>query len=97
MIPRLRADVLKHLPDAIPETPTTPKESLTLWRKRSANKYTPLHGLNHTIAVLNDPAPIDGKTTGKGGTTPRWAAPLLPWVGGSLAGWVYRSVQLAPS
>lgn len=84
MITRLRSDVLRQLPQTVPESPSNLKE----WKDRVRNKYAPIAGLSHTFAVLNDPAPMDGVTSGKGGHAPRWSGPLLPWVGGSLAGYV---------
>lgn len=93
MIPRLRADVLNQLPEPMAvDEDQNPRSELNAWRRRVGSRYHALQGLSHEFSVLNDPAPMDGKTTGRGGSAPRWAPPLLPWIGGSLAGYVARDL-----
>lgn len=59
------------------------------WRKKSQEPYREIYGLVNHIAILNDPAPLDGdgaSSGGDAGKAPRWIPSLLAWVGGSLAG-----------
>lgn len=50
--------------------------------------YKEIYGLMGKIAILNDPAPLDGDGAGgeNAGKAPRWVPSLLNWVGGSIAG-----------
>lgn len=63
-----------------------------LWRSRSSEPYSVLYPLARKLAILNDPAPVDGGMEGEregwnqGGKAPRWVPALTGWVGGSLAG-----------
>lgn len=98
LIPRLRDDVRIHLRDEAVDAErdgdvamTDHRAELAAYRRRT--KYAPLNGLGRRFAVLNDPAPLDSTTaadastnTASGGSAPRWAPALMPWVGGSLAG-----------
>ncbi|WVQ75050.1 hypothetical protein IAR50_004659 [Cryptococcus sp. DSM 104548] len=98
-IPRLRISLLQSLlpPPSLPsdESPPSPSPIGTLaskladakvWRQRNLEPYREIYGLVDKVAILNDPAPVDGDGSGKGGKTPRWVPSLMTWVGGSLAG-----------
>ncbi|WOO78512.1 Actin-related protein 10 [Vanrija pseudolonga] len=86
IVPRLRDDILHHISQA--PAPLGPDTTATTaaWRSRASNPKTALHGLESKLAILNDPSPLDGRASTKGGTAPRWSPSLLAWVGGSLAG-----------
>lgn len=94
-IPRFRISLLRSLlplPQSSDDTPVSlsplntqasRKEQALLWKKRTQEPY----GLVDKMAILNDPAPVDGEVDGgKGGKAPRWIPGLMTWVGGSLAG-----------
>ncbi|WVO13751.1 hypothetical protein L204_101373 [Cryptococcus depauperatus] len=99
LIPRLRTILLQsllpfsstseehqHMISPL-NTPAANREEARAWRKRTKEPYRRLHSLVNEIAILNDPAPIDGEVKGiKGGKAPRWVPSLTTWVGGSLAG-----------
>ena len=73
-------------------TPAYRKEETTKWRQSAKEPYRELHGLVNHIAILNDPAPLDGDgagPSGNAGKAPRWVPSLLAWVGGSSAGYVH--------
>ncbi|KAL1407462.1 hypothetical protein Q8F55_006895 [Vanrija albida] len=86
VVPRLRDDLLQQISQA--PAPLGPDTTATTaaWRSRASNPKTSLHGLETRLAILNDPSPLDGRASTKGGTAPRWSPSLLPWIGGSLAG-----------
>ncbi|OWZ68405.1 hypothetical protein AYX15_00819 [Cryptococcus neoformans] len=98
-IPRFRISLLRSLlplPQSSDDTPVSlsplntqasRKEQALLWKKRTQEPYRELYGLVNKMAILNDPAPVDGEVDGgKGGKAPRWIPGLMTWVGGSLAG-----------
>ncbi|WWC65654.1 uncharacterized protein I303_108275 [Kwoniella dejecticola CBS 10117] len=96
-IPRLRISLLQHLlpppSNASSEQPKSPlntiqsrKEETTMWRKKGHEPYKEIYGLASKVAIINDPAPLDGEGGNKGGKAPRWTPGLMSWVGGSLAG-----------
>ncbi|WVW86693.1 hypothetical protein I302_108747 [Kwoniella bestiolae CBS 10118] len=92
-IPRLRISLLHHLlPPPTPSTDPHPKhplnttesrrEEASQWKKKSREPYKEIYGLASSLAIINDPSPVDGKS----GNGPRWTPGLMGWVGGSLAG-----------
>ncbi|ODO00748.1 hypothetical protein L198_03075 [Cryptococcus wingfieldii CBS 7118] len=98
-IPRLRISLLQNLlpaPSLSSDEPPPPPspigtlarklEDAKLWRHRKSQPYQEIYGLFDKVAILNDPAPVDGAGNGKGGRAPRWVPSLMTWVGGSLAG-----------
>ncbi|BEJ15991.1 hypothetical protein CspHIS471_0505960 [Cutaneotrichosporon sp. HIS471] len=86
-IPRVRNELLCRIPaEGIVLDFTDPLAEVATWRRRSKEPYAELHGLSMRLAIINDPAPLDGAASASGGTAPRWASPLVAWVGGSLAG-----------
>ncbi|KAK8849491.1 hypothetical protein IAR55_004825 [Kwoniella newhampshirensis] len=97
LIPRLRIALLQRLlprprdmtsspPVSVIDSPAYRAKETKQWRKRSLEPYKDLYGLTEEIAILNDPAPLEGADGSKGGKAPRWVPSLLSWVGGSLAG-----------
>ena len=63
------------------------------WRGQAGEPFKSLYGLVTKVAILNDPAPLDGGGEGgeggsgaNAGKAPRWVPSLMSWVGGSLAG-----------
>lgn len=81
-------------------TPAYRKEETIQWRQSTKEPYHEIYGLVNHVAILNDPAPLDGdgaSPSGNAGKAPRWVPSLLAWVGGSLAGYVHvyhRRVKL---
>ena len=87
-------------------TPTAtrfPHVDLPSLKKRPRyDPYTPIKSLAPHIAILNNPSRSQGKGEAGGGPqmsasarktagkAPAFAPALLPWVGGSLAGYVFR-------
>lgn len=86
-IPRLRNELLCSIPaeDVLLDF-ADPLAEVASWRRRLQKPYAELHGLSKRLAIINDPAPFDGAANACGGTAPRWAPPVVAWVGGSLAG-----------
>lgn len=89
-IPRVRNELMACIPtETIPLSFADTASEVASWRKRSKEPYAELYGLSKRLAIINDPAPLDGSAaSASGGTAPRWAPPLVAWVGGSLAGCV---------
>lgn len=86
-IPRVRNELLCRIPaERMALNFADPLAEVSSWRQRSKEPYAELHGLAKRLAIINDPAPLDGAASASGGTAPRWAPPLVAWVGGSLAG-----------
>ncbi|WVQ79414.1 hypothetical protein IAT38_001511 [Cryptococcus sp. DSM 104549] len=78
-------------PSSLLNTPAARAQEARTWRRRAAEPWSALYGLVDRVAVINDPAPVDGGEamgveSGKGGKAPRWVPGLMAWVGGSLAG-----------
>ncbi|WRT69489.1 uncharacterized protein IL334_006475 [Kwoniella shivajii] len=102
-IPRIRVSLLHHLlppPLSMNEPIRSPlntlagrKEETSLWRKRNQEPYQEIYGLASKLAIINDPAPLDGSEGFNGGKAPRWSTGLMSWVGGSLAGSLKTSSQ----
>ncbi|WWD20116.1 hypothetical protein CI109_104591 [Kwoniella shandongensis] len=97
LVPRLRISLLQHLlpppTDLSTLAPASPLDSpasriaeMKQWRKRKDEPYRDMYGLARKLAILNDPAPLDGPEASTGGKAPRWVPSLMSWVGGSLAG-----------
>ena len=86
-IPRIRDTILDAL-----QTKSTLQGTLSIaqWKKRNEEPYRELYGLSNKLAIINDSKPVDGR----GGTAPRWTPGLMPWVGGSLAGYVFYSTAM---
>ncbi|WVR08245.1 hypothetical protein IAU60_005292 [Kwoniella sp. DSM 27419] len=94
-IPRLKVSLLRLLlppPTTSPEprsplnTAASRAEETAQWKKRHEQPYSELYGLSGRLAIINDPATLDGDGTSQGGKGPRWTPSLMSWVGGSLAG-----------
>ncbi|CAD6588985.1 MAG: hypothetical protein TREMPRED_005228 [Tremellales sp. Tagirdzhanova-0007] len=92
---RLRASLLRLIsapPIAAADAtaPISPQAArlteTTAFRRRHKEPYKALYGLADKLAILNDPAPLDGDGSSAGGKAPKWTPGLLSWVGGSLAG-----------
>lgn len=86
-IPRVRNELFCRIPtESATLSFKDPQAEVASWRKRSKEPYAELHGLAKRLAIINDPAPLDGAASASGGTAPRWTQSLVAWVGGSLAG-----------
>ncbi|CAK9781270.1 actin-like ATPase domain-containing protein [Cutaneotrichosporon oleaginosum] len=86
-ISRVRNQLLCCIPaEGIPLNFTDTLAEVASWRQRSKEPYAELYGLSKRLAIINDPAPLDGAASASGGTAPRWAPSLVAWVGGSLSG-----------
>lgn len=89
-IPRVRNELFCRIPaEQVQLSFVDPLAEVASWRRRLKEPYAELHGLAKRLATINDPAPLDGAASASGGTAPRWAPPLVAWVGGSLAGYVF--------
>lgn len=82
-IPRLHQEILKCLeePHHIPPS-SSPK-------RRAYDPYAPLRPLAPFISILNNPQPPSNAV--KAGKAPAFTPAILPWLGGSLAGYAAPS------
>lgn len=91
-IPRLHSELVRILSSVPPQRPPAR-------HGRPApppyDPYAPLRPLAPHIAILNNPSPLppSSNIVSSAGKAPSFTPALLPWVGGSLAGYVPRVIR----
>lgn len=92
-IPRLHVELLR----AISPPPPPPSRQPTKHDKAPPphyDRYATLRPLIPYLSILNNPsppAPLSDRAKNNGGKAPAFSPATMAWVGGSLAGYVYRT------